>query len=371
MSFKLIYNKQAINIIAKELKEAFPSFDDDNFKKTALKGLNALELKERVNHIANALCKNLPHEFKKSAIIIKKALPPTNKDKHISSFQETKTITGFLIWPFTRYTELQGLNNFKEGMDLLSELTKRFSSEFAIRSFIEKYEQRAYQRIEKWSKHKNFHIRRLASEGTRPFLPWGQKVIFINDNIPKNLEILKGMEKDESEYVRKSVANHLNDISKLDAKIFFKHIKSFDKKCKRSQWVKRHAMRSLLKASNPQAMKEYGYSPNFTVSSKLNLLKDSIKEGQSLPIQLQIKNTEKPFKALIEYKVHYMKSNGKLAPKVFRLRDTLITKEMVISKEISFKKVTTRKHYPGVHKVEIILNGKSIAIKDFTLYCTL
>lgn len=369
MSFKSMFNQQAIEILGSEISKVYKAFDKTAFVKSANTGINKLELKDRVDKIAKTLILFMPDDFKESARIIAKSLAPINKDKHISSFEETKTITGFLIWPLTTYTQMAGMNNFKESMKLLCDLTQRFSSEFAIRAFIDKYQERAYKEIFKWASHSNFHIRRLATEGTRPTLPWGQKVNYIHENLELNCKLLKGMEKDVSEYVRKSVANHLNDISKLDRDLFFKHIKSFDSKCAESNWVKRHAMRTLLKAADPMAMKEYGYSPSFKIKTKLRLLKKSIKEGESLPIDLQITNTQKPFKALIEYKVYYMKSNGKLMPKVFRLRDTLIESGLELKKDISFKKVTTRKHYPGVHRIEIIINGKAVVSESFKLAC--
>lgn len=368
MSFKSIFNKQAVTVIAMQLKMNDKSFDEFSFIKDASKGLNKLELKDRVNHIAHSLVKYLPSNYKRASRVVIKSLAPVNKDAKLSEFEKNKVITGFLIWPFTRYAELAGSSDLETSLELLLELTQRFSSEFAIRHFIDLHPVATYKEISKWKKDKRYHVRRLATEGTRPTLPWGQKVEYITNNLPKNIKLLKGMEKDESEYVRKSVANHLNDISKLDVGLFFSHVDSFKDNCEKSMWVKRHAMRTLLKQSHPKALQTYGYDSKFKVEAILDIKKKSIKEGQSLPICLVIKNTKKnPIKALIEYKVHYMKSNGKLVPKVFRLRDTSIGDQLVINKEISFKRVTTRKHYSGAHKIEIVLNGKSIAIQDFTL----
>jgi 3-methyladenine DNA glycosylase AlkC len=364
--FKNIYNKKSITQLSKEIHLVDPDFDQENFFKIATKNLSKLEMKQRVDQIAYALSKSLVNHPHQTLI---KILAPYKYHQNQKWQAETPGIYGFMVWPLTRYIELYERDNLKKSMKALYEMTKRFSSEFAIRSFIQQYDQEAYHYLEEWVNDKNYHVRRLVSEGTRPRLPWGKKVENINKNLERNILLLDQLVQDETLYVRKSVANHMNDISYFNQDLFFKTLKRWKKhKSKEVDWIIRHASRSLLKRGDPMALKLHGYKTHFKLKTKLNLSKKVIAEGDRFELTLKIKNQSKvSLKALIEYVIDYPKKNGQYSSKVFRLKDTIIKNHLEMTKSIHFKKVTTRTHYPGLHKVRIQINGQILQEAEFIL----
>ena len=202
---KNMFNKKAIAKISKEIKLNYKKFDDKNFKKDIFKELDHLELKQRTRHIAVTLHDYLPNDFEKAAKIIVKSLADENKKDDMDWDRYTnKGIVGFLVWPLNEYVEIYGLDHYDTSMWAMYELTKRFTSEFTVRTFIEEYDERVYKDLRKWIKDPNRHVRRWISEGTRPTLPWAMNVKKIHNNIPRNIPILKALFQDkEAIFVRK------------------------------------------------------------------------------------------------------------------------------------------------------------------------
>ncbi len=354
-----------ITKIANVLKTCDSNFPSDEFIKISHKNLNKLEMKDRVKQIAKALEISLPYNYKKNTKLMIKTLAPSEE-------QHESKLSGFQVWPYAQYVESYGQENFEVSMQAMYEITKRFTSEFSIRPFIDLYPDDLYEYLKTWCHDPNHHVRRLCSEGIRPNLPWGLKSQYVIKNLKKNIEILELLKSDSSEYVRKSVANHLNDISRIDELLFLKLVKRWKKENKSKEMEKliRHACRTLLKNGQKDVLKLHGYEigpsiklTNFKVSPK------EIKEGDNLNINLRILNKDqkhKETKLLIDYIIHYKKKSG-YSQKVFRLRDTKVLDELEIEKNIHFKKVTTRKHYPGKHYIEIQINGLSQSKKEFIL----
>jgi 3-methyladenine DNA glycosylase AlkC len=308
--------------------------------------------------------KYLPKDFKKSVKIIMKCLPSKSKKNGI---------TDFTSWPLGEYVSTYGLNNYSESLKAMIELTKVFTSEFTIRPFIEKYQERIFQDLTKLLNHKDVHVRRLISEGTRPLLPWGIKVNNIHENIERNIPILMKLFCDEEKYVRLSVANHLNDISKLDKNLMIDTCKKMLKlnPSEETVWLVKHATRSLLKSGNIEALSLNGYTKKPQINiKKLKLSTRTIKENDRFTLNFDLASeAKKDQKLLIEYIIHYPKKNGSLSPKPFRLKDFVLKSfdEMEVEKTVHFKKVTTRVHYRGKHLIEIQINGKIVAKDWFTL----
>lgn len=356
--FKNIFNKKSVEEIANAISKHSKSFNSEEFCKLSLKGINKLELKQRVEQISNALLSTLTSKFGENCRILIKSL---------KSEKNQDGLHGFLVWPLTHYIEVNGLNSFDESMNALYHMTKQFTAEFAIRPFLENHYENTFELLHKWKNDECEHIRRLVSEGTRPNLPWGQKVLKINENMPANIGLIMHLKKDESEYVRKSVANHLNDISHHDEKLFFKAIKQLGKS-KNEQWIARRASRTLLKKGNPNALKIHGYNPSMKLNAKLKITNKKIKEGDRFSIKYKIdQSNDKKENVLIEYGIHYLKKNGEYSRKVFRIKDTHMNKSLSGEKEIHFKKVTTRVHYPGKHYIDIQINGKIFSKISFEL----
>ena len=362
--FKNIYNLESITRMGKLIKAAHPDFNLPRFLKLANKDLAQLEMKERVTLISETLSLCLPPHYKKNIKILLKTLSQQRKD---DSYLEDG-IQGFMAWPYTTYIETYGLEDFKTSMNALKEITKRFTAEFGIRVFLEHHSKDSFKLLKVWKKDSDHHLRRLVSEGTRPRLPWGIKVLSVNENLKRNTNLIYSLRNDESEYVRKSVANHLNDISYLDEDLFFSVLNKMGGS-KKEDWIKRHASRSLLKKGHPQALELHGYNPELKCSTKFKLGSKSIKEGDRLKLSLQIKTSAKDSnqKILVEYCIHYLKQNGEYSIKPFRLKDATISSSLAIEKSIHFKKVSTRKHYPGTHYISIQINGRKYGKEEFSL----
>ncbi|MFT6630624.1 MAG: 3-methyladenine DNA glycosylase AlkC [Bacteriovoracaceae bacterium] len=373
--FKNIFNKNSVEKLALTIKSHCPQFEEKNFKRQINKTLNKLELKDRVRLIAQNLHIFLPFTYPKNLKLLLKILAPPKADKELLgiekeewSGQNDHGINGFMVWPLTQYVEDFGRENLKASMIAMREMTMRFSSEFSIRPFINLYEKEVFKELKTWKKDKNHHVRRLVSEGTRPKLPWGIKVEAVHKNLKRNVNLIYSLRNDESLYVRRSVANHLNDISYLDEELFIETLQRMGNTEKES-WVKRHATRSLLKKGHTTALEMHGYDPNLNCRVAGQLSTKTIKEGDSFIINLEVSIAKKfsDKKALIEYIIYYPKKNGQYSPKVFRLTDTHLKQKQTFEKRVHFKKVTTRTHYPGKYFIEIQINGRKYNRMEFEL----
>jgi 3-methyladenine DNA glycosylase AlkC len=354
-AFKNRYNKKTVSLLAQHISEQSKKndFNQKNFLKDCLKNIDSLEMKERVVQISNALHMHVKGSYKKKVKIFLKTLKNTNNEG----------LEGFILWPYTHYIETHGLNDFETSLKGLYEITKRFTSEFGIRPFLEKDPKSIYSQFNIWASDPNEHIRRWVSEGTRPNLPWGQKISHMKQNLKKNIKILEKLKTDESLYVRKSVANHMNDISWIDADLTIKTLKKWKKiKTEEIDWIIKQALRSLLKQGQSDALVLLGFDPKVkTKVTKLTTSKEKIKEGDVFDLSFYIENKENETKSfMVDYVIHYPKANGKTSAKTFKLKNIELLKResKMIKKKVSFKKVTTRKHYKGKHTIEIQVNGE-------------
>jgi 3-methyladenine DNA glycosylase AlkC len=364
--FKNSFNKKTVTTLAKELTLVEESFNATLFKKNILKELEELELKDRVRLISNVLHEIFSHElnysYKKTIQILLKALK-----------KKDSPLTGFQAWPISQYVEDYGRDDLKTSLKAMYIITKLFTSEFCIRPFIDLYPDEVFSTLHEWTSDECEHIRRFASEGTRPNLPWGLKVRGIHENLNRNIELLEKLKYDEHDYVIKSIANHLNDISRLDEKLFLKTVQDWNKDKRISKKIIRHSSRTLLKQGHPKALKLHGYDPKININlSGLKLSKKKIKEGDRFDLSfdlVSLSNSSKTNKIIVEYIIHYPKKDGSLSPKAFRLKDTTILSgsRMKLLKSIHFKNVTTRKHYKGEHLLEIQVNGQKLDATKFLL----
>lgn len=363
--FKNIFNKDSVNLIATQIqKAAKKNFKKEPFLKAVLPRLSKLELKDRVRLISDELNSSLTLSYKKNIDILIKSLAEEG---------EETGITGFLAWPLLQYVEDYGREDFETSFKAMYEMTKRFSAEFAIRPFLIADDKKVFKILEKWKKDKNHHIRRLCSEGIRPHLPWGMKVPSIHNDLKRNIKFIESLRNDPEEYVRRSVANHLNDISHLDEKLMLDTVCDWNKGKPNDdlKWLIRHSTRTLLKKGHPRALKLHGYNPKIKLSiNKLKLSKKKIKEGDSIDFSFEVKNnSKKKEKVLMDYIIHYLKKDGSYSKKAFRFKDSYLapnTSEPLL-KTIKFKKVTTRVHYPGVHKISLLINGQEFGELLFKL----
>ncbi len=244
------YGKELAELLADKIKPVYSKFDSKSFIKTVSKEVKDLELKARVEVITDALREHLPKNYKSAAKILLKILGPENENE-TGMFKEY-----YWLMPVAFFVEKFGLDDFETSINAISEITKRNTGEYAIRPFIRKYPKETLRIMKKWSKDKNVHMRRLASEGCRPRLPWSQKLDgFILDPSPI-LPILENLREDDSLFVKKSVANNINDILKDNYKTVISVLNIWSKiKNPDTKWIIKHALRNEIKKENPEAIK--------------------------------------------------------------------------------------------------------------------
>jgi 3-methyladenine DNA glycosylase AlkC len=264
------------------------------------------------------------------------------------------------------------LDHPKTALSVLKQLTGLFSAEFAIRPFLIAHPEYCQKQLAKWTQDKDEHIRRLASEGSRPRLPWGMQLKpYIEDPSP-NLPLLEALKNDSSLYVRRSVANHLNDIAKDHPDLVIAICKRWYPDASPDlRWVIKHATRSLVKSGHPEVFPLLGYSDTIELTApRLQLSSDLVQMGESLEFQLDLKSSGAgQQKMVVDFAIHFVKANGERKPKVFKLKSVSLApgESSRLVKAHPIKAISTRKYYPGTQLLEILVNGKSMVSREFTL----
>ncbi|MBL7898180.1 MAG: DNA alkylation repair protein [Crocinitomicaceae bacterium] len=342
---KHMFSADFVNSLSSEIKRQYTKFDKKKFTSDILNsGWNGKELKDRMHHVTKMMHKHIPEKFERQVEILNIAAPK---------------FTGFTGTVFPNFIEHFGTDEIDLSMETLKYYTRFSTSEFAVRPFLKK-DPELIKLFYDWADDKNFHVRRLASEGCRPLLPWAMKLDHFVKNPDFILPILEKLKTDKEDYVYRSVANNLNDISKNHPDLVLKLGKKWAGKSETTDWVLKHALRTLLKKGNPDALKIFGFSENKKIKLEAaELEKKSLKIGQSTRLKFAVKNSGKEDNLRIEYKVFYHKKNGSYTQKVFQVSEKKIKSDELLEfdKKIDFKDLSTRKHYPGIHYIEIILNG--------------
>ena len=356
-ALKDMFSKKFYERLALEFNKVDKHFHPDKFVKDVIKNIDSLSLNQRMRNTSVVLKQHLPSDYKKAIDIMWDVIP------------EFKSSYNALLFP--DFVGQYGHTDFKLSMDALSYFTQFGSSEFAIRVFLKRDLDKTLVVMKKWSEDKNYHIRRLSSEGSRPRLPWSFNIEAIAKDPEYTRPILERLKTDPELYVKKSVANHLNDFSRINPDWMLKVINTWDQKNTDTAWIIKHASRTLIKKGDARSLAVFNYekSPRLTIE-KLEIEKLKIKLGDSLRFSFDIiSGKSKSQKLVVDFVIHYHKKSAELVPKVFKLKDLdLKEKQKVhISKAQRFMDFTTRKHYPGKHALEIMINGKSYGMKEFIL----
>ena len=358
---KYMYNPEFFERLTVVLSEAIPSFDERQFIFRIFDRTWAdLELKQRTRQITLALHDFMPKEFPKAAEIV------TDISKVLRRRNEKVQSYPFIFLP--DYIELYGLETFDESMKAIEEVTKLVSAEYAIRSFIHRYPDAAMKQLVIWSKHEDPAVRRLASEGCRPRLPWSQELTMFRKDPSPIFSILENLKSDPSEYVRRSVANNLNDIAKDNPSVVINTAKRWRKLSPESKWIVRHGCRTLLKKGVDEVLRMHGFDAGRRCNITNLKVSKSVKIGEHLSFDFEFRNLEKKSEQFrIEYVIHYLTSSGKISPKVFKIGEYRVdsASSLSISRGQSFKNFTTRKHFKGKHTLTILVNGKPRAQENF------
>lgn len=352
---KNLYTPKLIAKFADAFVEVYSKFDAAGFDRFVFSGDWAeLELKGRMRRITDGLTEFLPDDFKESVEYVKASAPKFG---------------GFEAMTFPEFVELNGLDDFKTSVNALEHLTKYSSSEFAVRPFIVRYGDRMMKKMNVWSRSKNHHVRRLASEGCRPRLPWAMALPNFKRDPSPILPVLEALKQDPSDYVRRSVANNLNDISKDNPDTALKISQAWHGKHPDTDWIVKHASRTLLKQGDARAMSLFGYgAPDNAQVSKLSV-DDNVRVGERLSFSFTVKSKKGPLGRIrIEYAIHFLLKNGSSTRKVFKVSEgDVTTNTKQVEKSHSFKLISTRVYYPGAHKLEIIINGVGMKTAAFTV----
>lgn len=358
---KNLYSKKFYAHISNVFKDTIPGFDEKVFvKQIFTKEWKQYELKDRMKHTAKVLHQFMPKKYSQAAKIIVKTCKEFQKRSYNNYGLE------FMFFP--DYVETFGIEDLKSSLKVIEEITELTSCEFAIRPFIIKYPKACMAKLLIWSKHKNLHVRRLASEGSRPRLPWAMALPVFKKDPSEILPILENLMKDDSEYVRRSVANNLNDISKDHPKLLLKIAKKWKGQGKETDKIIKHASRTLLKAGDPAIMKFYGLDTKGVELESFKIIKPKVKVGEYVKFEFDLSIAKKKYLRL-EYAVHFLLKNGKQNKKVFKIseKDYAAVSTIKIERGHSFKLISTRTYYAGVHGISIIVNGVEFGKQNFTL----
>lgn len=363
--FKDHLDERLVRQTAVAIHRTYAQFDHNGFCQTVMATLLQLELKARSALIAQTLKSYLPPDYPIALDILLRATLGNELSDVDGEFSFS-----FDLMPIAQFIELYGLNHFEESMNAMYEITKRYTAEFTIRPFLIQYPQETLAVLTEWVTDENAHVRRLVSEGSRPRLPWGlQLKQFVQDPTPM-LPLLATLRNDPSLYVRRSVANHLNDISKDHPQLVVQTLEKWNEDgTKEVAWITGHALRSLVKSADTGALALLGYLPADTVTvERFTITPATIMLGETLTFELTLL-AEKTQNLMVDYVIHFVKANGKTSEKVFKWRKTKIKAgdPLHLSKNHAIKPITTRKYYAGVHLVEVQLNGRRLAQASFTL----
>jgi 3-methyladenine DNA glycosylase AlkC len=359
-ALKNMFNEQSVGALADAMVAEYAAFHRDVFVARVFEGEWAnLELKARMRHITTILHDYLPDDYRTSLRVLRGAL------LRLGDF-------GFEKMVFPDYVEVYGLDDWEASIAALEEFTQHVSAEFAIRPFIARYQDRTMAKMLEWTGHEHPSVRRLASEGCRPRLPWAMALPALKADPSPILPILDRLRQDGSESVRRSVANNLNDISKDNPSVVIALLQRWradDGDEVRA--VMSHALRTLLKQGDPDALALLGYAsdPDIAVRN-VSVEPDVVSMGGSVTFSFDVESLgDGPQNLMIDFVVHFVKANGKSSPKVFKLsKKTLqLGQALQVNKKVSFAPITTRKYYPGEHAIQPKINGKLFQSVSFRL----
>lgn len=369
--FKNFFTKARVELLAGHLGRSLPGLDKAAFIRDASGNFEALELKERSNAIRDALVRHLPEEFPAALEVLLAALSTRTDLGGVEFGPDDDGVHGWIVSPMADYVALRGQDHFDMALGGLAEMTKRFSSEFAVRPFLAADPARALGHFARWAQDGNVHVRRLASEGCRPRLPWGMRLhCFVADPAPL-LPILEALRDDPEEYVRRSVANNLNDIAKDHPDLVAGIATDWMKEASRDrQRLVRHACRTLVKAGHEGALAVLGFGPALVELAGLEVTTPVVHFGAALEFSAGLRSTAKVAQDIVvDFVIHHIKADGTRSPKVFKLKTARIDAGAVITvrKRHPMKPITTRVYRPGAHRVEIQVNGKVLGGAEFEL----
>ena len=352
--FKDVYCPVFYDQLSGVLIKVLPEFDSVKFNQMIFnEHFVGYELKQRMHHTAEVLHHFMPVDFSEAVVVLKLIISELREQGIKEQSIE------FMFLP--AYIEMYGMDDYSSAVDGFEFVTQYTSCEFAVRPFIIRYPTKMLAQMLAWTTHKSRHVRRLASEGSRPRLPWAMALPALKNDPTPLLPILTALKQDDCEVVRRSVANNLNDIAKDNSDVVVQIATQWLGNNAQTDKLVKHACRTLLKQAQPEIMALFGFQQDQIKLIAMAITTPIVKVGDRLTFNFTIENTSHQAQKLrLEYGLYYLKKNGSLARKVFKISERMIaanTQEQ-ISRHQSFKMISTRVFHLGSHKLAIIINGQ-------------
>ena len=363
--FKDYFDVNLARRMAGMITAVHPSFPSDAFVHQIAPQLDGLEMKKRSTIFVQALRDHLPAGFANAWAVLESALGIE------LSGEDGVFNDGWHHWPIAQFIETFGLEDFDVGVQAMHEITKRHTAEFAIRPFLIHHQDKMLAILHTWAEDENPHVRRLVSEGTRPRLPWPGRLYQFIEHPNPTLALLDKLKDDPSEYVRRSVSNHLNDIAKDHPQLVVATCRRWwqDGSPER-RWIVQRALRTLVKDGDPEALAVLGYGPPVVALTDFAIAPDPLHLGDALQLNFTLQNrADTAQNVVIDFVIHFMKANGQTSGKVFKLKTAVLApnEAITIQKKHAIRPITTRTYYPGTHRAEIQVNGQRIGERSFEL----
>ena len=361
--FKDGINERVVRHYADALGALVPGFDGPGFLASVMAELGALELKARVQLISARLWAHLGPDYPKALGALMTLLDAAEA--------ADGPAVQFTHWPMAQFIEDHGVDHLAPSVAAMKRITRHFSCEFAVRPFLVRYPDAMLQHMHAWAQDPDLHVRRNASEGIRPRLPWGLRLTaFVADPTPV-FAVLERLRKDPEEYVRRSVSNCLNDIAKDHPQRLMDVLEAWDADPDaHSAWIKKRALRTLVKAGDPRALALLGFAAPKVRVEGLAVDAPRYSVGDTLTIRFTVvSEASEPQAVVIDYRVHYMKANGRQSPKVFKLKNVTLGpgERLEVVRRQHLKPISTRRFIPGTHAVDVQVSGQTFEAVAFEL----
>jgi len=359
------FGPSAPRAIASMIRAVHADFPHDDFLRDALAGYGPLSLTGRGFQVAEALHRHLPREYPRAIEVLLASAGQPHEHRASGG------MAAFLYMPHLFYVAKHGLDHFEDSMRAQHALTQLFTAEFSIRAFLDRHPEATLARLREWTRDPSAHVRRLVSEGTRPRLPWAPRLRAFQKDPRPVIELLELLKDDPVLYVRRSVANNLNDIGKDHPALLTTVAKRWLRGASdERRWIVNHALRSAVKRADAGALGALGFGGKAVVALRAARITPSRpKIGGSVAVSFTLANeTSKRQRVMADLVVHFVKARGTGA-KTFKLKALELPprSSVELRKNISLQQLTTRKHYPGLHSVEALLNGRRVAVGKFSL----
>lgn len=363
-----LFNHDSVTLLADQVRTASERFDAGVFVAEVMSGLPERELKQRIAWISHCLRQHLPNDYRDAVRVILAALPP-RLDESLTD----NDFGDFIHAPYAHFVAEYGCtaDDLEFSLEALREITMRFSAEFAIRHFINAFPEATFATIEGWAADPNYHVRRLCSEGTRPTLPWAGRLV---TPVAATIPILDELYDDPTRYVTRSVANHLNDVSKVDPDLVIATLQRWQGAGSQDpaemRFMVRHATRTLIKKGHPDALAMWGMSPDPQVAVVDLVWTPSVAMGEALEFSFDLV-AEEAAEVIVDYVVTFQgRAGGMTGRKVFKLTSLSLgagERARVTKRHPMRAGMTTRRLHPGAHEFQLQVNGTDHGTWPFTL----